>query len=684
MKNALLLIVLFIGISTAHAVCPGGQVEVTIEVHTDDYGYESYWQLVPAGNTCGSGTIFSGGNAAVGCSGGGQQSVTSGGYASNAVISQGPWCLTSGGSYDIIFVDAYGDGGSSFTVFIDGLPIYSGLTGSGNGAGTRLNFIAQPALTSDASCRKITTHPYVNFGNTNLSAWVSNKSSVTLNTVDLYYKVDNGFSQLNTVTGLNIAPFDSALITHSIPWTVSSTGDYAITMWTSNPNGNADLNYFNDTTHKIISAGPPTPNIIDDYIGVAPVLTEIGGHADSIAEPTDLDFHPVLTRNELWVVLRSTEAIGGTTVKFNNAGQPNQRFKWQKDGNAWHFMSLPTGIAFSDNANFATSPGVFDANHSGGSPFTGPTLWSSDSIIYAQPSGGNGSHLDMLHQSPYCMGICNEVENKFWAFDDNDQDIVSYDFVKDHGPGNSDHSDGIIRRYSGMGLAGDPQHLIPSHLILDKTTGILYIADTDNGRIVMMDIHSGMFVQNLTPSEPVAEYSTWSNVTWSVFAGSGLVSPSGIDLIDNRIIVSDYASGDIVIYDNSSSTGVEMGRIVTGTPGVAGVKIGPDGKIWYVNTITNQVIRIDGMSVGIMDHSADNFSVYPNPASDKINILLNGNSASESIIRVMDAKGSVVLTNKISKGEKQISLNVSNLSSGVYSLSISSPESVIVKKFVRQ
>lgn len=87
-------------------------------------------------------------------------------------------------------------------------------------------------------------------------------------------------------------------------------------MWASNINGTSDLDQSNDTASKLINVGPATPNYIDDYIGITPVLTVIGSAADGIDVPRDLDFHPVLTRNELWVILKSTENSGGKTVKF--------------------------------------------------------------------------------------------------------------------------------------------------------------------------------------------------------------------------------------------------------------------------------------------------------------------------------------------------------------------------------
>lgn len=150
---------------------------------------------------------------------------------------------------------------------------------------------------------------------------------------------------------------------------------------------------------QFISEGTE-PILIDHYLTDSILIKTIGVAADGLDKPRDLAFAPTPAPN-LWVVNKKTEASGGSTVTYFDAGLPTQDAQLKKDQNSWHFMSLPTSIAFSYNGNFATSPGVLDANHqNGASHFTGPALWSSDWSVYAEPSGGNGSHLDMLHQSP--------------------------------------------------------------------------------------------------------------------------------------------------------------------------------------------------------------------------------------------------------------------------------------------
>jgi hypothetical protein len=75
----------FAGIASAQ--CGPGEVAVTIDVTTDQWGYELYWELAPTGTACGTGAIFTGGNPAVGCLGGGAQSAAPGaGYANNSTL----------------------------------------------------------------------------------------------------------------------------------------------------------------------------------------------------------------------------------------------------------------------------------------------------------------------------------------------------------------------------------------------------------------------------------------------------------------------------------------------------------------------------------------------------------------------------------------------------------------------
>lgn len=678
-----ILIFLVLCKGSANAQCPGGQDSVTIEVMTDDYGYEIYWELLPALNACGVGTIYSGGNNAVGCAGGGLQLQAPGGYGNNLTINAGGWCLTSGADYKIMFIDDWGDGGAHFTVNINGFPVYAELTGDGNGVGTTLPFTVTPPLAYDMDAHHITTNSYVNPGNVDIKGHLFNRSSNTITDMDINYQIDMGAPVTTNITGLNILPFTDYYFTHPTPWNVLVNGSYTVKAWASNLNGNVDMDNNNDTIYKTIVVGPPTPNIMANYIGIIPQKTVIAGTAEGILVPRDLDFHPILTNYDLWVILKSTEANGGKTVKISNAGQVGQTELLQQDDNAYHFMSLPTGIAFSENENFATSPGVYDANHDGGNPFTGPTLWDSDPSVYAQPSGGNGSHIDMLHESPYSMGIAHEKDNAFWLNDGQNNCITRYDFAEDHGAGMSDHSDGIIRRYTGLGLVEDPTHHVVSHLVLDKTTGWLYVVDSENDRVIRMDINTGSATGTFTPYENPAEASVFTGFTFSDYITTGLARPSGIDIIGDTLIVSDYSTGEIVMYNCSGATGIELFRIQTNTPGVMGVKIGPDGNIWYVNATTNQVVRLETIDVTGMDNNEFLFvNIYPNPASDVVNLKFNNDNYMDATVSISNISGQIMLSKNIS-GQNEM-FDVSSFSNGVYFVNVSGPQISTTKKIIIQ
>ena len=95
------------------------------------------------------------------------------------------------------------------------------------------------------------------------------------------------------------------------------------------------------------------------------IYTEIGTSQDGLFNPVDLDFNS-LDSSELWVVNMRNDQIGGSTVTYRDVGGADQKSFHKTDGNSRHFMSLPTALAFGANGDWATSPGVLDANFSNG------------------------------------------------------------------------------------------------------------------------------------------------------------------------------------------------------------------------------------------------------------------------------------------------------------------------------
>jgi hypothetical protein len=325
--------------------------------------------------------------------------------------------------------------------------------------------------------------------------------------------------------------------------------------------------------------------VFPDYV---PNFKNIAKSGDGVDTPQDLDFHPD-REGELWVVNKGTEDSGSDVVIIMDATEGADDIEVRKDGNAWHFMNLTSAMAFSDDSgNWATSPEVTDANHMGGT-FTGPSMWSSNLDVFAMPSAGNGSHLDMLHQSPNSMGIAHEKNDVYWVFDGYTNELVRYNFVDDHGPGGDDHSDAKLKRYSDVPIKRVEG--TPSHMVVDKTTNWMYIADTKKGRILRMDVTSGDEAGTLQAIfETVAEYLQMENEVWEVFA-EGLSAPCGIDVHNGTLYVTDNDTNAIIAYN--TSTGAELGRMNTEAKSIMGIKMGPDGLLYYVDRSDDKVVRVE-------------------------------------------------------------------------------------------
>lgn len=120
----------------ASAQCDPGFISLSMNIYTDGWGYETYWELVPGTNACGDGTLAWGSNIeTVGCSGAGEQNAgwSATAYPPNTVVPIDNICLVAGELYTLYFVDDWGDGGLYFEMFQDGslVGIYQG-TGTGN------------------------------------------------------------------------------------------------------------------------------------------------------------------------------------------------------------------------------------------------------------------------------------------------------------------------------------------------------------------------------------------------------------------------------------------------------------------------------------------------------------------------------------------------------------------------
>lgn len=339
------------------------------------------------------------------------------------------------------------------------------------------------------------------------------------------------------------------------------------------------------------ATGPTGPWELGDGTATSVTFTLI--HEVGASEPTDLGFHPERT-GEVWVLGQADDSAHvGQNV---DTDEP----VWQKylDPARRHFMHRPTSIAMGDKNDWGTCGDNDNSQNTADqipNYFMGPALFSADLSIFAKRTpGGLGSHLDMLHSSPFCRGITHVGDRVYWVFNAHDKSLDRYHFNEDHGPGNDDHSDGEIYRFAEGEIEGAADGT-PSHLFYDPSDEMLYVADTGHQRIIRLDTTQGTRTTRSLPrrNEPLVDECYYDDaVTEEVVPAGSLSKPSGLEVKGDIIYVTDTETSEFVAFDKS---GTELRRLATDLPAgsLAGFAFGPDGKIWFVDRLGGQILRID-------------------------------------------------------------------------------------------
>ena len=355
----------------------------------------------------------------------------------------------------------------------------------------------------------------------------------------------------------------------------------------------------------VIASASFSQTKFDKLISAPFVINQISGsETDGLKNPRDLDFNTYHSdMNELWVINENSATFdsnfGGSTVTFYNVGTDSQWTDYRKDSYSGHFMHTASAIAFSDIGGFANTLDIQDANGNPSGYFSGCSLWEADTSIYARVNQNGpelGSHWDMLHQSPFSVGIAAETANIYWLFDGFHNTIAKYNFQEphsDHEHGGEDHSDGLVYRYDEVVV--ERVSGLSSHMVIDQGSDLLYVCDTGNNRIIRMNINSGSINYSLTPyGENIEGYYSMHNAEYETVIDSGLINPTGIDIYNNYLLVSDYSNGEIIIYNIEQQNNFqEIKRIQTNLSNdIMGIKVGPDGSIWYVCTNSNKLYQI--------------------------------------------------------------------------------------------
>ncbi|MDF3069401.1 MAG: putative secreted protein [Polyangiaceae bacterium] len=344
----------------------------------------------------------------------------------------------------------------------------------------------------------------------------------------------------------------------------------------------------------------PTPQAVE--------LTEVFRPSARVElSATALAFNAAV-EDELWVALRQfpsglpctmtddrgCSALPGAMAVVSGATGDAPEAVVKQDGNAWHFMRHPTAMAWGEGKLFAACGEALTDNYEDVDiPYAGPALWSSDPAIFGvtPKPDQNGTHLDMLHETPYCMGIAHEAENAYWLFNGDAGSLDRVDFHAPHQIGGEDHADGEVHRYVDGQLLRVPE--VPSHVAYDAERGVVYAADTGHQRVVSVDPSTA------TPGGKID--------VWEILEDSGmrdgailrelvrpgaLELPSGLAFEGGKLYVTDNATSFIHVLDaDGNSLAVYDTQRPSGS--LSGITVGPDGKLYVTDLKTGTVARVE-------------------------------------------------------------------------------------------
>ena len=107
--------------------------------------------------------------------------------------------------------------------------------------------------------------------------------------------------------------------------------------------------------------------------------------------------------------------------------------------------------------------------------------------------------------------------------------------------------------------------------------------------------------------------------------------------------------------------------------------------VWYdINNPSDSVAytvnyKVTG-GVGLEEKSFDEFSVYPNPASNVLNVKYTGNRSQNSTFELVNMVGTKVYSRELTNVDEELKLDISKLSRGVYFYIIKSDGQVTSSK----
>lgn len=171
-------------------------------------------------------------------------------------------------------------------------------------------------------------------------------------------------------------------------------------------------------------------------------------------------------------------------------------------------------------------------------------------------------------------------------------------------------------------------------------------------------------------------HSNWSTNTYGAW-GAYVCFGSGLGFMEEPPFSGNYVLMDV------HGAGAQRSDPKMGDPNDYPHGNGPQGDVVRIYNYVRLVRDASISGVGEFNQMENNLKVYPNPASDYINVNTTAFSSAMRTLKIVDLLGAVVYfkSEGLTSFEK---INIQSLNPGIYFLTIENKEGIFSKKFIKK
>lgn len=342
-----------------------------------------------------------------------------------------------------------------------------------------------------------------------------------------------------------------------------------------------------------------------------------------------------------------------------------------------NFNSLIIGNVGTDFAGTAAGQGGYlTSSTNGAAPTTSTNAGLSNFQIVANGKNGtNGLQLTSPNGDKGSRVMAKAGLDVAWAARTATNNVIELEYDFFTGPITDS------RTQVGMRVLGT--EMVGTTPTTRTITGFVYTTNTrvlQGVAYILNGASYGTFLFNLGATPVVLDANTWYTIGCSYNVTTGEVTWR------TNSTTTPAGSAAVNWVPGISPVQVNIQQVVVGANAAANPPIPANvvtSAIVFDNYLTRAVATSNLLGTSeIATLSNESISIFPNPASDVLNVKTNGTEIINGV-QIMDINGRQVYTNTFN-AMSDAQINVSNLASGMYLINITSGDKSVTKKFLKQ